>query len=154
MDKERSCALTKNGNTLSYREAFVFFAVYRQSARERYKITAFVFARAVCVSIRSRVTTCVRERREEEACKGSPHFVSVGIGIISLCDDFFHERRFCDDAKPRANFDSNEYENQRKEHHLFYRKQREKRRKDEKRVVFFVFVTCTTTLFSRTKEGV
>ncbi len=100
-----------------------------------------------------------RSERDERRSLRDYTFWSVrGIGIISLSlslcdDDFFNEQRFCDDAK-RANFDSNEYENQEKENHLFYRK-REKRRKDEdeKRVVFFVFVTCTT-LFSRTKEGV
>lgn len=89
----------------------------------------------------------------------------VGIGIISPRDDddddFFHEQqrfRFDDDARRRANFDSNEYENQRKENlHRFYRFKCEKRRRkdeeEEERVVFFVFVAFTTR-FSRTvKEG-
>ena len=131
-----------------------------------------VFARAVCVSLRSRVTTCVRERREEEARKGSPRFgllsVPLGIGIISLSlsvmmmmTSFTSSGGFATTQNRRANFDSNECENQRKDTRgtLFYHRiqQREKRRKDEdeKRVMmFFVFVACTTTRFSRTKEGV
>ena len=111
----------------------------------------------------------VRERRKEEARKGSPRFglssVHLGIGIISLSlrdddDDFFHEqqRRFCDDDDENANECENQ---QRHAGHFFYhrKQQREKRRKDEddeKRVlVFFVFVARTTIRFShRTEEGV
>ena len=117
--------------------------------------------------VRGSITCFVRERRKEEACKGSPRFgllsVPLAIGIISLSlrdddDDFFNEqRRFCDDDE-----NANECENQQRHagHFFYHRKQqREKRRKDEddeKRVlVFFVFVTCSTTRFShRTEEGV
>jgi len=95
----------------------------------------------------------VGERRKEEkglhilVCPGNWNNLSLSL---SLCDDFFNEQRFCDDAK-RANFDAHEYENQQKENHLFCRKH--EKRKDEKRFVFFVFVTFTT-LFSHNKEGV
>jgi hypothetical protein len=92
--------------------------------------------------------------RDERRRRDYTFWSVLGIGIISLslslCDDFFNEQRFCDDAK-RANFDAHEYENQQKENHLFCRKH--EKRKDEKRFVFFVFVTFTT-LFSHNKEGV
>ena len=94
--------------------------------------------------------------------KDTTPLLPVGIGIISPRDDdddFFHEQqrfRFDDDAKRRANFDSNEYENQRKENHRFYRFKCEKRRRkdeEEERVVFFVFVAFTTRFSHNVKEG-